>query len=49
MKVWKLLKKVNKTGSLACHEKCNCYYQNERCLVMGRVDVKTIRTVRVSA
>jgi len=37
------MKKVNKNGY---HEKCNHYYQNEKCLIMARVNAKTIRTVR---
>jgi len=42
-KVWKLLKRVNKNWY---HEKCNHYYQNERCPIMARVNTKTINTVR---
>jgi len=42
-KLCKLLKKVNKNRY---HEKCNHYYQNERCLIMARVIVKSIHVVK---
>jgi len=37
------LKKLNENRY---HEKCSHYNQNERCLIMARVNAKTVNTVR---
>jgi len=42
--IFELLKKVGLNKN-RYHEKSNHFYQNERCLIMARVNAKTIHTV----